>query len=339
MPRAPTSDAIGVVTMLRVRVLASSSTLFTGEHKFISTSISVKPELALFNGNGHTSRWNAGTTHFINSFSKTSLVVKLMTEKLEPFMVFILCANLTPFFPLQTQFHTSRASSGTCLPAESSPYLKSNLLKQEGISASGKISNAFVKNVPTQLESCDVLESPESSTRATSVGGTTVTGIHLPIRPMHASETVTIRISNISTKTADAMIHSICKSVGPLEGLLRKKASEVKAFFIVKNNLDPQSILEQLDCKIVDKCQWSACVSTEDSGSAPMTIKDNSQCKLDDRQCKLGDQISSSIADVKRQILREFLMKKLYLEDLENLHVSLVHLENHPNKFGKSSKN
>lgn len=53
-------------------------------------------------------RWNAGTTHFINSFSKTSLVVKLMTEKLEPFMVFILCANLTPFFPLQTQFHTSR---------------------------------------------------------------------------------------------------------------------------------------------------------------------------------------------------------------------------------------
>lgn len=193
--------------------------------------------------------------------------------------------------------------------------------------------------MPTQLESCDVLESPESSTRATSVGGTTVTGIHLPIRPMHASETVTIRISNISTKTADAMIHSICKSVGPLEGLLRKKASEVKAFFIVKNNLDPQSILEQLDCKIVDKCQWSACVSTEDSGSAPMTIKDNSQCKLDDRQCKLGDQISSSIADVKRQILREFLMKKLYLEDLENLHVSLVHLENHPNKFGKSSKN
>lgn len=300
--------------------------IFTGEHKFISTSISVKPELALFNGNGHTSRWNAGTTHFINSFSKTSLVVKLMTEKLEPFMK-------------QKNDPARKASSGTCLPAESSPYLKSNLLKQEGISASGKISNAFVKNVPTQLESCDVLESPESSTRATSVGGTTVTGIHLPIRPMHASETVTIRISNISTKTADAMIHSICKSVGPLEGLLRKKASEVKAFFIVKNNLDPQSILEQLDCKIVDKCQWSACVSTEDSGSAPMTIKDNSQCKLDDRQCKLGDQISSSIADVKRQILREFLMKKLYLEDLENLHVSLVHLENHPNKFGKSSKN
>ncbi|KAL6339860.1 hypothetical protein AAG906_034948 [Vitis piasezkii] len=326
MPRAPTSDAIRVVTMLRVRVLASSSTLFTGEHKVISTSISVKPELALFNGNGHTSRWNAGTTHFINSFSKTSLVVKLMTEKLEPFMK-------------QKNDPARKASSGTCLPAESSPYLKSNRLKQEGISASGKISNAFVKNVPTQLESCDVLENPESSTRATSVGGTTVTGIHLPIRPMHASETVTIRISNISTKTADAMIHSICKSVGPLEGLLRKKASEVEAFFIVKNNLDPQSILEQLDCKIVDKCQWSACVSTEDSGSAPMTTKDNSQCKLDDRQCKLGDQISSSIADVKRQILREFLTKKLCLEDLENLHVSLVHLENHPNKFGKSSKN
>ncbi|XP_034689937.1 uncharacterized protein LOC117917687 isoform X3 [Vitis riparia] len=324
MPRAPTSDAIGVVTMLRVRVLASSSTLFTGEHKVISTSISVKPELALFNGNGHTSRWNAGTTHFINSFSKTSIVVKLMTEKLEPFM---------------KNDPARKASSGTCLPAESSPYLKSNRLKQEGISASGKISNAFVKNVPTQLESCDVLESPESSTTATSVGGTMVTGIHLPIRSMHASETVTIRISNISTKTADAMIHSICKSVGPLEGLLRKKESEVEAFFIVKNNLDPQSILEQLDCKIVDKCQWSACVSTEDSGSAPMTTKDNSQCKLDDRQCKLGDQMSSSIADVKRQILREFLTKKLYLEDLENLHVSLVHLENYPNKFGKSSKN
>ena len=30
--------------------------IFTGEHKVISTSISVKPELALFNGNGHTSR-------------------------------------------------------------------------------------------------------------------------------------------------------------------------------------------------------------------------------------------------------------------------------------------
>ncbi|RVX01490.1 hypothetical protein CK203_017597 [Vitis vinifera] len=315
MPRAPTSDAIGVVTMLRVRVLASSSTLFTGEHKFISTSISVKPELALFNGNGHTSR----SLDLSDDFTITSLFCTSNSVK-------------------QKNDPARKASSGTCLPAESSPYLKSNLLKQEGISASGKISNAFVKNVPTQLESCDVLE-PRIKYKSNFSWGTTVTGIHLPIRPMHASETVTIRISNISTKTADAMIHSICKSVGPLEGLLRKKASEVKAFFIVKNNLDPQSILEQLDCKIVDKCQWSACVSTEDSGSAPMTIKDNSQCKLDDRQCKLGDQISSSIADVKRQILREFLMKKLYLEDLENLHVSLVHLENHPNKFGKSSKN
>ena len=46
--------------------------------------------------------------------------------------------------------------------------------------------------------------------------------IHHPICPTHASETVTIRISNISTKTADAMINSICKSVGPLEGLMGK---------------------------------------------------------------------------------------------------------------------
>lgn len=70
-------------------------------------------------------------------------------------------------------------------------------------------------------------------------------GFLLPICPLDVSETVAIKIKNISFETADAAIHSACMSFGSLEGLARTKEDTVDAIYNVKNVLESQSILQK----------------------------------------------------------------------------------------------
>ena len=90
-----------------------------------------------------------------------------------------------------------------------------------------------------------LFESVESIRTALSVGKITVKNFNLPICPLHLSETVTIRISNINSETADSAIHSTCTLCGPLEGLVRTKEDAVDALFSVKGEADTKSILNK----------------------------------------------------------------------------------------------
>ncbi|KAK9281400.1 hypothetical protein L1049_004300 [Liquidambar formosana] len=206
----------------------------------------------------------------------------------------------------------SNCKNSSSITIENIPSVINLPQLKEAISIFGKITNASMRTVPNELDCCDVVfESVESSSRAVSVGGITVRSFYLPIRPLHVPETVTIRISNISTETDDSEIHFMCKSYCHLDGLVRKKDDVVDALFSVKDNSETQSILNKLNHTIIDDSQWSAHVLPRDSASEVMSSN--------------GD-VQSRLAELRRQ----FCIKELYLEDLEALHFALVHLEGHP---------
>lgn len=61
----------------------------------------------------------------------------------------------------------------------------------------------------------------------------------------HPSSVVVIRIGNLNSKTADSMIHSMCLSIGPLEGLARVNEDTVDVLFRARNLNEADSILEE----------------------------------------------------------------------------------------------
>lgn len=61
----------------------------------------------------------------------------------------------------------------------------------------------------------------------------------------HPSSVVVIRIGNLNSKTADSMIHSMCLSVGPIEGLARVNEDTVDVSYRVKTLSEADSILEE----------------------------------------------------------------------------------------------
>ncbi|KAA8549104.1 hypothetical protein F0562_000788 [Nyssa sinensis] len=190
----------------------------------------------------------------------------------------------------------------------------------EAISVFGKISSASIRTVPNERDCCDVsFENVESSRRAVSVGVIRVGSFLLLIHPVHVPETVTIRIKNINSETTDPAIHSMCTSIGLLGGLARAKEDVVDAIYRVNDDLDSRSILKKLNETVVDDCQWSAHVLPKET--TPVAKTNNG-----DARCKLGLQINSHLAELKKEIY----MKKIYCEDLEDLHQAIVHLEDHP---------
>lgn len=70
-------------------------------------------------------------------------------------------------------------------------------------------------------------------------------GFDLPIHPPDDQEEVTIRITNINSETSDSAVHSMCKSCGSLEGVVRTKADAVDALFSVKDNMGIQSLIRK----------------------------------------------------------------------------------------------
>ncbi|KAB1200698.1 hypothetical protein CJ030_MR8G026868 [Morella rubra] len=218
-----------------------------------------------------------------------------------------------------TNINASNFKSSSSISIENVPSSIGLSDLKEALSVFGKISKASMTSKSNGVDCCFVqFESVESYNKAISVGGITVKSFILPIRPLQVQETITIRISNIGSGTADSAIHSTCMSYGALEGLVRSEDA-VDVLFRVKDNSDTQRILKKLNYSIMDGCKWTACLHPEEAASGVTTNND-------DTRYELGLQISCHLADLKRQMW----MKKVHTEDLEWLHHSLMHLEAHP---------
>ncbi|CAL5433429.1 unnamed protein product [Camellia sinensis] len=350
---------------MRSRLGASLSPLFTGlQRRHISKAISAKPWLTFLNTDGHSNRTLArlqlqgieSLKRSLYSFvdddddfselgpataQRAAKQLKLMTEKRELYGV-----KTSPSVPrkLQNQNYDSRYAVNTKnashLPNSSSITIEDvpSIVKLSqligAISIFGEISRASMRTLPNGLHCCDV--EFQSRRRAVSAGGITVKSFHLPIHPPHPLETVTIRIKNISNETADAAIHSICMSFGSLEGLARTEEDAVDALYSVKDNLDLQSILKnctplgvivsspgyigsRLNATFTGDRRWSASLLSRDCTPAAMSNNEDSKHKL-------GLQISSHLKKLKRSLS----MKKIDVEDLESLHLAILHLEETP---------
>ncbi|XP_010468938.1 PREDICTED: uncharacterized protein LOC104749062 isoform X2 [Camelina sativa] len=127
----------------------------------------------------------------------------------------------------------------------------------------------------------------------------------------HPSSVVFIRIGNLNSKTADSLIHSMCLSVGPLEGLARVNEDTVDVLYRVKKRNVADSILEELKDTTVDNSQWTAEILPE----AEEASKDEMGLRIT-RCCKKLD--------------KHLLMQRILGKDLEVLLHSVMHLENHP---------
>ncbi|XVE73403.1 hypothetical protein DITRI_Ditri11bG0115400 [Diplodiscus trichospermus] len=216
----------------------------------------------------------------------------------------------------------SNFSSSCSVTIKNVPSIVTLLELKEAVSLLGNVSKASKRSVPNGLDCCDIeFKSSESSRKALSVGKITVKNFNLPICPLPSSKTITIRISNINSDAADSAIHSTCTLCGPLEGLLRSKEDVVDALFSVQGEEDTKTILNKLNSTVLDECKWSAQLQHSESPAMAVTENDNSQ---DD----LGIKISGHLAELKREIV----LKNICAEDLECLHHSVLHLENHPLK-------
>ncbi|KAG7566718.1 hypothetical protein ISN44_As10g032440 [Arabidopsis suecica] len=132
----------------------------------------------------------------------------------------------------------------------------------------------------------------------------------------HPYSVLVIRIGNLNSKTADSMIHSMCLSICPLEGLARVNEDTVDVLFRVKNRNEADSILEELKDATVDNSQWTVEIVPE----AEEGLKN-----------QMGMRITSCYEDLDKQLV----MQRILGKDLEVLLHSVMHLENHPMARGR----
>ncbi|KAK9035605.1 hypothetical protein V6N11_077640 [Hibiscus sabdariffa] len=207
------------------------------------------------------------------------------------------------------------------------PSIIDSLELKEAISVFGKVSKFSKRSVPNGLDCYDIeFKREKASKKVLSMGYVTVKEVSLQIWPLQSSETVIIRISNISLETAESAIHFTCKSCGLLEGLVRLKEDVVDASFRAKSESDTKTILKKLNSTVMDESKWSADLQHSESPSMAKTESGNAED--DDLAFKIGGHLTD--------LEREILMKKIHVEDLQHLHSCLLHLEDHPLKADAS---
>ncbi|CAI9105495.1 OLC1v1004426C1 [Oldenlandia corymbosa var. corymbosa] len=135
--------------------------------------------------------------------------------------------------------------------------------------------------------------------------------IHLPICPQPHSDIVTIQIKGIGLTTLPA-VQYICRSVGALEGLSMDGKDAVKAFYRVKNHSKLRKILTRLNNTVINSHRWSATVLSDKEEDG-----DNSKLVL---------QLNNRVADLWSHLMTQ----KMWLEDLEYLHMGILHLQGLP---------
>ncbi|KAL8544926.1 hypothetical protein ACS0TY_005220 [Phlomoides rotata] len=183
----------------------------------------------------------------------------------------------------------------------------------EAISIFGKVSHASFVTASNKIRCCNIeFEDVESSRKAIVTGEVTVGNRVFTIDRLDAVDLVMIRIKNISDKTTDYDIHSICKSVGELVGLTMMSKDCADAFFYVPNHSTHLDIVKKLNGTTIDLNRWLA------------TSKSTS---LDEEaRYKTGLMISDRVFELKRELD----MKKVHLADLEYLNASVMHMEWNP---------
>ncbi|XP_017238301.1 uncharacterized protein LOC108211260 isoform X2 [Daucus carota subsp. sativus] len=185
----------------------------------------------------------------------------------------------------------------------------------ESLSTFGKVSSSSMENVASGLDRCFVkYENEESSSRAISAGNITIGSFDLPIRPLPVPESVTIRINDIGNNTSYTAVHSICKTIGELVGVVKATENSVDALFSLKDYSETQNILAKLNDKIVDNCKWSAHLLL--NTSSPEEVSKNERIQL-------GLQVSNQL----KMLKTEMSTRKVYAEDLEYMHMAIMHLE------------
>ncbi|KAL0435951.1 UNVERIFIED_CONTAM: hypothetical protein Sradi_0303000 [Sesamum radiatum] len=190
----------------------------------------------------------------------------------------------------------------------------------EAISVFGKVSGASFVTASNGLRCCKIeFEDVCSSGRAISVGKIEVGSQVFPVHACDAVDVVAIRIKNINEETSDCKIHFRCKSVGDFVGLARRSKDVVDAFYNVRNEKIHLDKLQRLDNSVIDLNRWSAHLLTDNSESSEVS-------EHEEARQKLGVQIFEGLAKLRRQLN----MKKVYLEDLQDLHASIVHIESRP---------
>ncbi|XP_019163603.1 PREDICTED: uncharacterized protein LOC109159945 [Ipomoea nil] len=130
-----------------------------------------------------------------------------------------------------------------------------------------------------------------------------------------SSSTDTIRIQGIDDHASIHDIHSLCKTLGNLDGLEWVGNDAIDAFFTVASESDSQRILEKLNDTTIGNSHLSASLLSSNS-TASKSIK---EIALQER----GLQFSTSIDELRRQMD----LKRIYLEDLEMLHHGIMHLQ------------
>lgn len=195
-------------------------------------------------------------------------------------------------------------------------------LRKVAVSEFGEILNASVRYGPDGLNSYDVeFKTMESKERAVASGRIIVDQNHLPIHSLNTRENITVRISNVSSYTAEPLIHSTCTSCGPVEGLSRINNNSVDVVYSANSFSAGEAIVKKLRAACAEE-NWTVELLSERRAEAVKDMPvDASQV-----QQEAGSDLISLLEDVQR----EHELKKIYMEDLMKMHQAVVHLQNRP---------
>ncbi|KAM0948482.1 hypothetical protein DsansV1_C06g0059861 [Dioscorea sansibarensis] len=121
-----------------------------------------------------------------------------------------------------------------------------------------------------------------------------------------------IRISNISKETTEPSIYSMCMPCGYVAGLSRTKEDAAEVVFKVKDKVAAEGIVERLSNISADGWKWSAKLLPNPGQNS----SNNAASGL----------VGSKIPNHLRSLRKQFNMQRIYLEDLEDLHLAILHL-------------
>ncbi|PIA29278.1 hypothetical protein AQUCO_06100058v1 [Aquilegia coerulea] len=193
---------------------------------------------------------------------------------------------------------------------------------KNALSEFGEILNASIRSETNGFSTCDVeFKALESKKRAVASGGIIVKLCHLPIRSLCMPENITIRIKNINSDIAEPAIHSTCLLCGPVEGLSRTKDSYVDVVFGVQKISAGKEIVDKLNVMCADD-GWLVEILSESPDLTRIDISADSS--------KLQQVTGQELANLLEDAQRHYQLQKIFFDDLNKLHQSVMHLQNRP---------
>eukprot|EP01018_Ginkgo_biloba_P028373 Gb_12746 [translate_table: standard] len=196
---------------------------------------------------------------------------------------------------------------------------------REAISIYGEIVGSFFKTGENGMTTCHIeFKSVEAKERALAARWIYVNGKQLSICRVDFPVTTIVRITNLSPETNANTVHSICMSYGNVESLQMTKDGAMDVCFSVSESPNMPKILGKLNEVTLNDRRWIA-------QPAPRLPKD--LAKRLEGQKWVGLQLSNHIGNIKRQLQ----MKRIYLEDMEELHNAVMHMKESPNSGSHQS--